>query len=205
MSTEPEDDGQEWYDHKAAVMEELLGPSHDIVMHSVIPYSVGGALDLYYYPNGIPGTGIATLELSEAPGEGSSNDVFPCYEMVMFTRHPIDLDAAKNPRNPFGKAHRAISSILNLMARYSAEATLNPGETCEFPEGMPDVGGRCLVFDAYPPHTQDVDAEFGLMVMIEVFRSEMEFARENSGDELLELLKAQGHYPYSDLDREPVA
>lgn len=200
-----EDDMQEWYDRKSALMEDMLGREHDMVMHAIIPYAIGGGLDLYYFPHGIEGTGIATKELSEVPGEGSSNDVFQCYELVMFTRHDVDLDAAKDPSTPFGRVHQSINAILNCIAPYSAQATLNPNETCEFPPEMDVVGGRCLIFDGYPSYPDDEPAEFGLLAIIEIFRSEMEFARENSGAELLERLKERGYYPYSDLDREPVA
>ncbi|MCL6502685.1 MAG: suppressor of fused domain protein [Pirellulales bacterium] len=195
----------EWYERKSALMEEMLGKEHDLVMHSIIPYAMGGQLDLYYYPNGIPGTAIATKELSELPGEGSSNRVFRSYELVMFTKHPLDLDAVKDETTPFGRAHRTINAILNVVGPYSAEETLNPNETCEFPPDMPDVGGRCLVLDGYPSYSEDEPAEFGLMVLIEVFRSEMEYARENGTANLLERLKDKGYYPYSDLDRQPVA
>ncbi len=47
-----------------------------MVGHAIIPYYLGAALDLYYYPNGLPGTAFATKELSEHPNEGSSNNVF---------------------------------------------------------------------------------------------------------------------------------
>jgi hypothetical protein len=194
------DDGPDkWYQHKSAVMETVLGEEHDMVMHAIIPYAVGGSLDLYYYPNKIPGTAVATKELSEAPGEGSANAVFKNYELVMFTRHPLSLEDASG-HTPFGRAHANINSILNMIARYSAQATLNPRETCEFPKKMEVVGGKCLIFDAY----SDAPADFGLMAVIEVFRSEMDFARANGGDELFNRLKAAGHYPYSDLDRDPV-
>lgn len=196
---------QQWYDRKSELMEELLGKEHEMVMHAMIPYAIGGGLDLYYYPNGVPGTGIATKELSEAPGEGSSNDVFQSYELVMFTKHPLDLNAVKDEATAFGQAHAVINEILNAMAPYSAQATLNPCETCEFPAEMPTIGGRCLIFDGYPSFPDDESAEFGLLAVIEVFRSEMDYARKNGGDKLLERLKARGHYPYSDLDREPVA
>jgi hypothetical protein len=73
---------REWYDRKSALMVEILGEEHNMVMHAIIPYAIGGGLDLYYFPNGIEGTGVATKELSEIPGEGSSNDVFDCYELV---------------------------------------------------------------------------------------------------------------------------
>lgn len=196
---------QQWYDRKSALMEEMLGKEHDMVMHAVIPYAVGGGLDLYYYPNGVQGTAIATKELSGMPGKGSSNDVYQCYELVMFTKHPLDLDAATNEDTPFGRAHSVINAVLNLIAPYSAQATLNPNETCECPADMPAVGGRCLIFDGYPSYPDDEPAAFGLLAVIEVFRSEMAFARENGGAKLLQRLKAKGHYPYSDLEREPVA
>jgi hypothetical protein len=205
MADDEEEAGQRWYNRKSNLMEQMLGKEHDMVMHAIIPYSIGGGLDLYYYPNGIAGTGIATKELSERPGEGSSNAVYHCYELVMFTKHPLDLDVAKDESTPFGRAHKVINAVLNRIAPYSAKATLNPNETCEFPDGMPIVGGRCLIFDGYPSLPDDIPAEFGLLAVIEVFRSEMDYARKNGGAKLLQRLKAKGHYPYCDMDREPVA
>lgn len=204
---EPESDheaGRHWDEHKSRILEGFLGKEHDMVMHAIIPYAVGGFLDLYYYPKGVPGTAVATKELSDAPTRGSSNRTFKSYEMVMFTRHELDLDAAKNKDTAFGKAHSNINSVLNLLARYSAEASLNPGETCSTPEDMERVGGKCFVFDGYGPHSDDVAEDFGLLLVIEVHRSEMEYAREHGGDALLQILKDAGHHPYSDLDREPV-
>src|SRR5262249_22235757 len=86
---------REWYDHKSALMEAILGPAHNTVRHAIIPYPVGG-LDLYYYPSGIAGTAVATKELSNLPDQGSSNRTFSCYELAMFTRHPLNLDQAKD-------------------------------------------------------------------------------------------------------------
>ena len=153
----------------------------------------------------MPGTAVATKELSELPGEGSSNGVFQCYELVMFTKHPLDLDAAKDEDTAFGRAHSVINAVLNRIASYSAHATLNPNETCEFPADMPTVGGRCLIFDGYPSYSEGEPAEFGLLAVIEVFRSEMAYARKNGGSKLLKRLKTKGHYPYCDMDRQPVA
>lgn len=193
----------DWYERKSQLLEILLGKEHDMVMHAMIPYAMGGALDLYYYPNDIPGTGVATKELSEAPGEGSANKLYPNYELVMFTRREIALDQAHDNASLFGKAHKNINAILNLIAPYSAEAELNPRDTCEFPEDMESVGGKCLLFDAYNAEANTFD-DFGAMLAMEVFRSEMEFARAHGGEELISRLKAFGHYPYSDMQREPV-
>ena len=194
-----------WYDRKSAFMEESLGKEHDMVMHAIFPYAIGGALDLYYYPNGIPGTAIATKELSALPNDGPSNSVYRSYELVMFTKHAIDLDSAKDENSAFGRAHSSINAILNCIARYSAQARLNPGETCEFPADMKEIGGKCLFFDGYTGNLKGAPYELGLLAIIEVHRSEMNFARKNGGEALWKRLKKGGDYPYSDLDREPVA
>jgi hypothetical protein len=195
---------QAWYDRKSQLMEAILGREHDMVMHAIIPYALGGGLDLYYFPHGVPGTAIATKELSEMPNTGSSNRDFSCYELAMFTRHPLNLDVAKDDATPFGKAFLNINTVLNYIAPYSAQAVLNPNETSEFPAEMEKVGGKCFIFDAYGSRSDDMVQSFGILAVIEVFRSEMEFARAQRGAELIARLKAAGHYPYSDLDRPPV-
>jgi len=67
------------------------------------------------------------------------------------------------------------------------------------------VGGKCLIFDGYACHSDDLADNFGLLALIEVFHSEMEYARKHGGVRLIKRLQAKGSYPYSDLDRDPVA
>lgn len=40
MSSESADAvaAQEWYDRKSALMQDILGHEHDMVMHAIIPY-----------------------------------------------------------------------------------------------------------------------------------------------------------------------
>ena len=194
-----------WYDRKSALMQSTLGAEHGIVMHALIPYEMGGGLDLYFYPNGIEGTGFATKELSEIPTEGSSNDIYDLYEMVMFTRLPLELELFRDGSTAFGQTYKTFNAILNAIALYSRHATLNPCETCEFPEDMDIIGGKCLIFDGYAAHPDPEVETFGLLAPIEIFRAEMNYARENGGAKLIDLLKAAGHYPYSDMDRDSVA
>lgn len=192
-----------WYDRKSSLMESILGKQHDMVMHALIPYEIGGPLDLYYFPDALHGTAIATKELTHACRESSNNDKYTKYELVMFTRETLNLDEANDETTSFGKAHQNISAILNPIASYSEQAKLNPNETCEFPQETEGVGGKCLIFSAYKPAGDEVE-EFGVMAVIEIFRSEMEYAMQNGGGELISLLKAKGYYPYSDLARAPV-
>jgi hypothetical protein len=196
---------ERWYEQKSRLIEASLGKEYHMVMHAIIPYAIGGGLDLYYYPDGLPGTAIATKELSEMPNEGPSNDVYRCYELVMFTKHPLDPKAAQDENTHFGRVHKNINSILNVIAPYSAQAKLNPNETAEFPAEMKNIGGKCLIFDGFTCHSDDLAENFGMLALIEIFRTEMDYARKHGGEKLIERLKEQGHYPYSDLDRDPVA
>lgn len=195
----------EWFRKKSTLMEKILGKEHDVVMHAIIPYDVGGPLDLYYFPNSAKGTGIATKELTFACRKSSKNLKYSKYELVMFTRVSLELDAAMDETTPFGKEHENISAILNRIARYSAGSVLNPSETCEFPRNMEKVGGKSLIFDSYEPEgVEPNDMNFGMMLIMEIFRDEMEFAIKNGGATLLTKLKEKGVYPYSDLNRPSV-
>jgi hypothetical protein len=83
---------------------------------------------------------------------------------------------------------------------------LEPLETCELPlhEGEPNL---CLIFDEYKPDGKEFkigDKRHGLLLIVEVFREEMEYAMANGTGKLIEKLKRKGYYPYSDLNRESV-
>lgn len=186
-------------------MAQALGKEHDMVMHALIPYEVGGGLDLYYYPNKIKGTGIATKELTFACRDSSKNSVNDRYEIVMFTEQDLNLDHAKDENTAFGKEHANINAILSCIAPYSSQAELNPNETCEFPGDMDKVGGKCLIFDSYETENGKMNEEkFGIILIMEIFRDEMEFAMNNGGQALFEKLKEKGVYPYSNLNRPSV-
>lgn len=43
---------------------------HGIVGHAIIPFSIGGAVDMYYFTDHIKGTGFATMELLNPDGNG---------------------------------------------------------------------------------------------------------------------------------------
>jgi hypothetical protein len=207
MSAETDESARlEWDRRKSQLMMQILGPEHDHVMHSIVPYAVGGSLDLYYFPNpsGLRGTAIATKELSELPGSGSSNSIFKNYEFVVFSKFPIDFKVAYDDSTVFGRSHRAADFILNRLAPYSAEAVLEPFDTCEVPGEGPETPSQFVIFNAFPDFPTD-QIQFGLMAVIRVFQSELEFARANSCRELVERLSDAGVYPYSDLDREPIA
>jgi len=82
------------YELKKQGLEHILGEMHDIVGHAIIPFAIGGAVDMYYFPNHIKGTGFATMELLEPDGTGPLPNRLGTYELVAFTKYDfIDSEA----------------------------------------------------------------------------------------------------------------
>jgi hypothetical protein len=185
-------------------LQNVLGKMHNLVGHALIPFEIGGAVDMYYFPNHIKGTGFATMELLNPKGIGPLENRFGTYELVAFTK--CEMDVEDNPDSAFNLIERIITGIFTQIGNYSFEAILNPGETIELPQGE-DEETLCLVFDLYKPDDKKFQIgsrEHHLLICLHLFRSEMEFAMDNGSETLISLLKEKGVYPYSDLDREPV-
>ncbi|MDR2936586.1 MAG: hypothetical protein LBU80_04510, partial [Rikenellaceae bacterium] len=119
------------YELKSRGLEVILGPSHPLVGHALIPFAVGGAVDMYYYPNHIAGTGFATMEVMEPDGSGPVPNDLGTYELVAFTRHAIDDE--RDNESPYNLIEREICGIFTTIANYSRTAKLNPHDTCEVP------------------------------------------------------------------------
>ncbi len=193
------------YEQKSQGLENVLGKMHDLVGHAIIPFAVGGAVDMYYFQNHIKGTGFATMELLEPDGTGPLPNRLGTYELVAFTKH--DNNNNEDEQTAFNLIERTICGIFTAIGFFSREAVLNPNETCEIPNGEGEENS-CLVFDLYEPDNKKFkigDRQHHLLLCLQVFRSEMEFSRTNGSEELFKKLKDAGHYPYSDLDRQPVA
>lgn len=192
------------YKLKMEGLEFVLGKAHNIVGHAIIPFEIGGAVDMYYFPNGIEGTGFATMELLKPDGTGPIPNKLGTYELVAFTKLNYVQDTLKT--NPFNLIERHICHILTGIGFYSFQDKLEPFDTCELPqdEGKPNI---CLILDEYKPDGKEFkigDRKHGLLLVMEVHKNEMEFAIANGTEKLVEKLKKKGYYPYSDLDRKSV-
>jgi hypothetical protein len=196
-----DEDYQRDYERKNRWLEQLLGSAHSSVLHSIIPFVVGGNVDLYPFEHVVDGTAYGTMEVVEPDGTGPKPSRIGVYELVMCTREKI-VDGA-----PTTTMEGRVSGILSMVALYSREAVLNPGDTLETP-GENDKPGHCLVLDEWKKPGVEFSInrrECGLILVIEIHRSEMEYAMKNGSQSLFALLKDKGYYPYSDLDRDPVA
>lgn len=61
----------------------------------------GGAVDMFYFPNGIQGTGFATMELLEPDGSGPKPNRIGTYELVAFSKHALPAKEDKYQEHPF--------------------------------------------------------------------------------------------------------
>jgi hypothetical protein len=188
------------YQLKSQGLESVLGKMHNLVGHAIIPFEIGGAVDMYYFPNHIKGTGFATMELLAPDGSGTLPNRLGTYELVAFTKYEYDTSNDKDTQTPFELIERKICGIFTTMGFYSREAVLNPNETCEIPNGKENT---CLAFNNYKEFKIG-DRTHHLLLCIQLFRSEMEYAMKNGSEKLFAKLKQAGYYPYSDLDREPI-
>ncbi len=191
------------YEKKVKGLENVLGEMYELVGHAIIPFDIGGAVDMYYFPNHIQGTGFATMELLDPNGNGPKPNRLGTYELVAFTKEAYN--ESEETDTAFNLIERRICGIFTTIGNFSFQAVLNPNETGEVPTD--DEENKCLIFDKYQPENREFiigDRKHHLLLCLEVFRSEMVFARQNGSEELLKKLKTAGHYPYSDLNREPV-
>lgn len=198
-----EEEYNKHYELKVQGLENVLGKVHGVVGHAIIPFSIGGAVDMYYFTDHSKGTGFATMELLDPDGNGPKQNRLGTYELVAFTK----LSYNDNEENPteFNKIERRFCGIFTTIGNYSSQAILNPFETIEVPNSTDE--NNCLILDHYKPENKEFiigERNHHLLLCLEVFRSEMEFARNNGSAKLIELLKDKGFYPYSDLDRNPV-
>jgi len=189
---------------KKAGLEAVLGTMNDVVLHAIFPYAVGGALDVYAFPNHIAGTGLVSMELLRPDGSGPAPNTEGTYELIMFTKHKPDFTELWE--SPFRKMVFRCCMIMTNTALYSAESgdyavVFNSNETCTFPI-FEDENVFCF-FHKYADFWVG-ERKHHLLLIMEVLEREQDFARQEGTEKLLSLLKEQGYYPYSDLDRPPV-
>lgn len=217
------------------LLDEILGPVEPFMIHSIIPFCVGGALDLHYYARSrFGGTFFASWELT-APEFLPSNRSLDAFELAIATRLTVKPQPDGTPaetkkpgffkrlfsvKSPEEKKRDDLHRVLTNLAFYvcSDGVEVNGYDTLEFPQDFDDkqLAGRCFIFDELPaaapvpvPTSPDEKSpldgkRFGVLLAIEVFRQEMNWAREQGTEKLVERLQAAGAYPFSDLDREPV-
>ena len=202
---------------KEAALERILGPMDDIVGHALIPFGAGGTFDMYYFSSCMPGTVFATMELIDPDGNGPKPNILGTYEFVTCTKlkNTNTLEEGHKERlkrieeghlTSFEKMEQRMCSIMTTLGRYSYSTALKHGDTAEVPYVDGDKSAY-VIFDKFDSKEIPFEIEgkkHGLLLIMEVFLSELEYARKNRTRMLIDKLKTAGFYPYSDMDREAV-
>jgi len=204
------------YELKKEGLEKILGPMDDVVGHALIPFQVGGAVDMYYFSKHLRGTVFATMELIKPDGTGPKPNQRGTYELITCTKLKNTLDLKEtykerekrieeNKLTPFEKMECRMKAIMTRIGFYSFDAVTQPGETADLP--WDDGETNHLIFDEYSTRENPFvinGNQHGLLLIMEIFPSELKYAKENGSSALFEKLKANDVYPYSDMDRQPV-
>src|SRR5262245_45040168 len=122
--SEPEDEWGVWWEARVAVIETVLGPSHNIVGHATIPFDIGadlgGGADIIYFKKHVKGIVSVTSELIGRDDQ-VENDLGN-YELMICHRDEEDWGP----------------DLISRLAYYTLRARLNPGETMDIGEAAPD-------------------------------------------------------------------
>ena len=118
------DEWHQWWDARVAAIETILGRVDDTVGHALVPFDlgtdIGGAADVIYFKNVIPGVVAVTSELIGR--DDQVPNAIGNYELAIC--HRAD--------EPWG------ANLISRLAYYTLEAKLNPGETMDLGSATAD-------------------------------------------------------------------
>lgn len=189
----PSDDSQEWeiwWNARVEAISDVLGEDDGQVLHALIPFflgpEMGGAADVITFRKHLPGVCYVTSELigydSQEPNEQGN------YELMICHREEEDWGA----------------QLISRLAFYTCEAVLNHGDTMDIGPAAPEGStiSALLFYDYARFRVRDLEA--GLLLCMGITEAESEACQAGRGGEVLDALKSQGIFPYTDLFRASV-
>lgn len=188
---------------KQAALERALGPMDEMVLHAIIPFHMGGTLDVYSFSNLLPNRGLicVTQELvgrtkkqRAKPGRAGAYELAWCLKplpkgVTGLKDHP-DFDLMYDP--------------MNAVAQYAFEASLNPGETISSPADEAGQVDAAILFDKLIGREPVVvnGETIQLLLCVHITQSELAYAKEEGTPALVSKLKLAGVWPYSIKQRK---
>ena len=173
------DDWEEVWNARLRALEQVLGPCTQ-TYHALIPLYLGGQADVVAFGEHLEGVVYVTAELT-----GNREAPYADYELMICDRGQDTWGAD------------AISRI----AAYTEETRISVGDTMDIEPGVPKGSTiKALIFDNYSTF-----ALFGetcnLRLCIGITQEELQFKMKYGSNALLERLKREKIYPFTDLYR----
>ena len=179
------------WDDRLKGLESLYGKSDDMVGHAVVPFhlgaDVGGAADIVYFKNHVPGCLAVTAELIGC--EDQKRNSLGNYELAV---------AHRSDDEPWG------ANLISRLAYYTLDAVLKPGETMDIGPAAPEGSTvDAVLFYDYGRFAVG-GQECGVLLCVGITEQEKQACFAGKTKALLKALEERGVHPYTDLVRDSV-
>ena len=179
-----------WWDAHIEALERILGPCHEMIGHATIPFDIGsdlsGAADIVYFHKHIDGIVSVTSELIGR--DDQQHTQLGNYELAVAHRDDSDWGP----------------DIISQLAHYTCESAINPNETMGIGEATPDGSTiAALLFSDYG-RFKVRGRECGLLMCTGITAEELRVCRNGDTELVLNALRDQYVYPFTDLARDTV-
>jgi len=183
-------DDIDWFGERLAAMEKAFGSSADVVLHAIVPFDfgfdAGGRADVVQFKDRIDGTIYATCDLMGRRDQIAN--ALGTYELAICHRSHEDWGVA----------------VISALAYYTLDARVDPGQTMDLGPSAPK-GSRITAFLFDPLASIEVMGQrAGVLLCIGITSDELAACRRGMHERVLAALKAEGAYPFTDLDRHSV-
>jgi hypothetical protein len=180
----------DWWDARVAALECVLGKTDGTVRHALIPFQfgkdVGGAPDILYFRDHVPGVCVVTSDLIGCDAQITNE--LGNYELAICVKGDPEWGAR----------------VLCRLAYYTLREQVNPGDTMELgaiaPPGSNLTG---LLFCAYADF-EVKGRKSGVLLCIGITEDELAACLDGRRVEVEVALRAAGVFPFTEYPRRSV-
>ena len=194
---------------KIRSMSKLLGHEHRYLFEQIAPPNT---TEVREFEGKLRGTAFGSVGMIQPNGSGPLPNKHGTFEIVIFTKakrpEGFELrfqaqDCTVQDKAYYGLYCKA-REIITQLARYAEETVVNPYDAVDI---MLEREGLMyhVIFDElhFKHRTFEIDGKHHqLMLCMLVHKQEIEYARQHSSRDMMNLLKEKNIYPYSDLGRD---
>jgi Suppressor of fused protein (SUFU) len=173
------DDWEEVWNARLQALEQVLGPCTQ-TYHAPLPFALGGQADVVAFGKHLQGVVYVTAELT-----GKREALYADYELMICDRGQDTWGA----------------NAISCMAAYTQEARISAGDTMDIDSAAPKGSTiTALIFDNYSTFALFGET-YDLRLCIGITKEELQFKMKYGSSALLERLKREKIYPFTDFDR----